>query len=120
MEVRIIGSRDKALLITKTAQDKKADDIVMMDMRRISSVTDFFIICSGASARSVRAIADSIMKTLDEAGYRVGHVEGYKHGLWVLLDYGGALVHIFYSPLRSFYQLEHLWGDAPLKHMGPE
>ena len=82
-------------------------------MKKISNITDFFIICSGNSTRQVKAIADHIIEKLKQSGHRVWHIEGYQHALWVLLDCGNTVVHIFHTPTRSFYDLERLWGDAP-------
>ncbi|UCB56549.1 MAG: ribosome silencing factor [Candidatus Omnitrophota bacterium] len=108
-----IKSRSKALFIAKTAQDKKAQDIVILDIRKASGITDFFIICSGTSARQVKAISDHIIERLKEQGQRAGHIEGYNHALWVLLDCGDIVVHVFHAPVRDFYDLERLWGDVP-------
>lgn len=82
-------------------------------MRKISDITDFFIICSGNSTRQVKAITDHIVEQLGQSGHRTSHIEGYQYALWVLLDYGDIVVHLFHSPTRRFYELERLWGDAP-------
>jgi ribosome-associated protein len=95
------------------AIDKKALDIVIYDLRKISSIADIFMICSGTSSRQVQAIADAIMEEMDNRGIRCHHVEGYEAGRWVLLDYNDVIVHIFYEETRRFYSLERLWGDAP-------
>ena len=101
-------------MIAKFAQGKKAQDVVILDMRKISNITDFFIICSGNSTRQVRATADYIIEQLKQLGKRPWHIEGYRYALWLLLDYGDVVVHIFHAPTRQFYDLERLWGDAPL------
>ncbi len=100
--------------ICSAASDKKARDIVTMDMRGLMSSTDCFIICSANTATQVRAIADNIEEKLDEAGVPVGHKEGYREGEWVLLDYGDAVAHVFRQESREYYALERLWGDAKL------
>ena len=108
-----IDSKKKALAIAKAASDKKALDIVTIDMRKIPSISDYFVIASGTSTTQVRAIADHIEKTLRKAGERVWHSEGASEALWVILDCGDVLAHIFYEDTRRFYDLERLWGDVP-------
>lgn len=84
-----------------------------MDLRKISSITDFFVILSGTSTRQVKALTDYAIQMLKQSGERVWHLEGYRHALWVLLDAGDVVVHVFTPALRDFYDLERLWGDAP-------
>lgn len=91
---------------------KKAMDVVVLDMRRLTSIADAFIICSGRSNRQVSALAEFIKKELKNKGKKALAVEGRKDGHWVLLDYGYVVIHIFYEPLRRFYDLEGLWADA--------
>ena len=100
--------------ICKAASDKKASDIVTMDMRGISPSTDYFVICSANTATQVRAIADSIEEQLGEAGVDFLHKEGYREGEWVLMDYGDVVAHVFMQEAREYYALEQLWGDAKL------
>lgn len=95
------------------ASDKKARDIVILDMTGISSVTDYYVICSGGSPRQVQAIADSIEELLSQDGIEPLHIEGYREGQWILLDYGSCVAHVFVESDREFYNLERLWGDAP-------
>ena len=83
-----------------------------MDMRAVSDITDFFIICIGSSTRMVKTIADNVVEKLEASGNKVEHIEGRKEGLWILLDYGGVVAHIFYKSIREFYNLERLWADA--------
>ena len=94
------------------AEDKKAVDIVLLDLRKAGAFADFFLICSGANARQIRAIADAVMDALAAAGSRPAHVEGYERSEWVLLDYFDFIVHIFAPGTRQFYGLERLWGNA--------
>ena len=94
------------------AEDKKALDVVLLDLRKAAGFADHFLICSGGNARQVRAIADGIMKALAEDGARPAHVEGYERSEWVLLDYFDFIVHIFAPETRLFYGLERLWGNA--------
>jgi len=91
---------------------KKAMDVVVLDLRKLSSIADVFIICSGRSNRQVSAIAEHIQVDLKKHGITPLSVEGKKEGHWVLLDYGHVIIHVFYEPVRSFYDLEGLWIDA--------
>lgn len=98
----------------KAVMGKKATDLVVLDVRGLTSIADFFIICSGSSNRQVMAIAESIKVDLKKHGIKTLNVEGIKEGRWVLLDYGHIIIHVFYEPLRSFYDLEGLWTDAKI------
>lgn len=91
---------------------KKALDLVVLDVRNLTSVADAFIICSGQSNRQVMAIAESVQKELKKQKILPLSVEGAGEGHWVLLDYGHVIIHVFYEPVRSFYDLEGLWMDA--------
>ena len=92
--------------------DNKASDVVMLDLKGVSDMTDFFVIASGTSDTHVRSTAQHVMDELRKEGVRVSHVEGLEQGRWVLLDYVDFVVHVFHPTLRQFYQLERLWGDA--------
>ena len=93
--------------------ERKAADGVVLDLRSLSDATDFFIVVSGTSDTHVRAIAEHVLASLAGHGVRAHHVEGLTQGRWVLLDFVDFVVHVFHPSLRSFYQLEGLWGDAP-------
>lgn len=94
------------------ALSKKAEDIVVLDVRRDATFTDYFLIVSGTNQKQLLAIADAVLDTLREGGARPLHTEGYPRREWILLDYGGLVVHIFTPRSRSFYDLERLWGGA--------
>jgi ribosome-associated protein len=94
------------------ADDKKANDLVVLDLRQAAGFTDYFIICSGTNARQIRAIADGIVEALAEQGAKPAHVEGYDRSEWILLDYFDFIVHVFATETRAFYGLERLWGNA--------
>jgi len=96
----------------KAALGKKAIGLIALDVRNLTSVADAFIICSGRSNRQVTAIGEHIKQNLKEQGIKPLSVEGMKEGRWMLLDYGHIIIHIFYEPVRSFYDLEGLWIDA--------
>ena len=99
--------------------DRKANDVVLMDLRKLSSATDFFLIASGTSDTHVAAIADHVVEELKKTGSRPLNVEGQRGGRWILIDYFSFVVHVFHPAAREFYQLERLWGDAPTHHMDP-
>ncbi|MFZ0240877.1 MAG: ribosome silencing factor [Desulfobacterales bacterium] len=91
---------------------KKAENLIVLDVRELTSVADAFIICSGRSNRQVQAIADHIQAELKKQHKKPLSVEGLSEGHWALLDYGDVIIHIFYEPVRLFYDLEGLWMDA--------
>lgn len=95
------------------ALDRKAQDVVALDLRGVSSATDFFVLATGTSDIQVRAIAEHVVETLAKEGHRPLHVEGLDRARWVLLDFVEFVVHVFHPQARDFYQLELLWGDAP-------
>ena len=95
------------------ARELKALDVVGLDLRGISSATDFFLLASGRSDVQVRAIAEHVVEELRKEGVRPAHTEGLQGGRWVLVDYIDFVVHVFHPHARDFYQLESLWGDAP-------
>jgi ribosome-associated protein len=94
------------------AEDKKAVDLVVLDLRKAAGFTDFFLMASGTNTRQVRAIADGVMEALAEEGVKPAHVEGYDRSEWILLDYFDFIVHVFAPETRVFYGLERLWGNA--------
>jgi ribosome-associated protein len=105
--------------ICEAATDKKADEIVILEMDRRSAFCDAFVILSAPSSVRVKAIVDHIEGTLLSHGLRPLHKEGYAEASWVLLDYGAVVVHAFHSETRRYYSLEHLWGDAPKRVYQP-
>ncbi len=96
----------------QAAEDKKAFDVIVLDLRKAAGFTDFFIICSGGNTRQIHAIADGIVEALGEEGVKPAHVEGYDRSEWILLDYFDFVVHVFAQETRMFYGLERLWGNA--------
>jgi len=93
--------------------DKKALDVVLLDVRGLSSYADWFVLGSGESERQVGATAEHVQEKLSEEGYRTIGTEGFETGHWVLLDYGEVVVHLFSTEVRAFYDLDGLWADAP-------
>jgi ribosome-associated protein len=94
------------------AEDKKAVELVVLDLRKAAGFTDYFVICSGTNTRQVRAIADGVMAALAVEGVKPAFIEGYDRSEWVLLDYFDFIVHVFSPETRLFYGLERLWGNA--------
>ncbi len=103
--------------ISTLALSKKAYDVTIIDLRKLTSMTDFFVVCSADSDTQVRAIADTIKKGMQELGEEIWKTEGYSDGRWILLDFVDVVVHIFHKELRNFYNLEKLWGDAKFEHI---
>jgi ribosome-associated protein len=99
--------------------DRKALDVVALDLRGVSTATDFFLIATGTSDTHVGSIADHVVEGLKAAGTRPLHVEGERGGRWILVDYFSFVVHVFHPAARDFYQLERLWGDAPAHALTP-
>lgn len=100
--------------------DRKALDVTLLDLRKLSAATDFFLIATGRSDTHVSAIADQMVDELKNEGVRPVGVEGMRGGRWVLVDYVDFVVHVFHPAAREFYQLERLWGDAPVRVFDPE
>ncbi len=115
MDTKDSDSYTLAKQIISYAQDKKAHDIVLLDISELSSIADYFIICHGEADLHVKAIADKIMEGTSEQGTDVWHYEGYEYFHWVLLDYVDVVVHIFLQDYRKYYNLERLWGDAEIE-----
>ena len=108
------------VMALSAASEKKAMNVVVLDLREIASFTDYFVIASGANERQVQAISDEVVETLKKAGTPVMRTEGYKTAEWILLDYGDFVVHIFNEKARSFYDLERLWRESKRVSLPPE
>jgi len=104
--------RQLALLAAEVCGDKKAKDIVVLDVRKITTISDYFIICSTSNERQARAIADDLRVRMKELGKRELGVEGVADGRWVLQDFADIVVHVFHESQREFYDIEGLWADA--------
>lgn len=113
-----LTSRNLASLAGKLAFEKKATDIKILDLRKISNISDFFVVCSAKVDVHLKAIADNIVEQLEKKGVKIWHNEGYPQGRWIILDYVDVVVHIFLEQARKFYNLEGLWGDAPVQELG--
>lgn len=113
--MKAIHTKRKTELIIKAALAKKAKDLLLIDLKKIGTICDYFIIASGDSTVQIDTIADNIEKELLSHGCRLWHREGSGEALWILLDYGDIVVHIFHREARGFYNLEKLWHDGPQK-----
>jgi ribosome-associated protein len=114
-----IAPKALARKIIKIVWGKKAEDVVLLDLRKISSVTDYFVICSVGSDVQARVVADAVVEGFRGTGV-VSHVEGYESGRWILIDCFGVVLHVFRPEVREFYGLERLWGDAPREEFADE
>lgn len=106
-------TRDLLLTAVQAADDKKAENIVALNMKGISLIADYFVICHGNSDKQVQAIVREIKEKVEEKGLDVKRLEGFDEARWVLVDLGDVVVHVFHRDERSYYNLERLWGDAP-------
>ncbi|MBN2062907.1 MAG: ribosome silencing factor [Deltaproteobacteria bacterium] len=109
---------DKALLASKLIKERKAIDPVLFEVAKLSSITDYFLIASGNSSRQVQAISRHLARRMREKGYKAYGIEGENEGQWILMDYGDLVIHIFFNPVREFYNLEGLWIEAPRIEIG--
>ncbi|OGR00959.1 MAG: ribosome silencing factor [Deltaproteobacteria bacterium RIFOXYD12_FULL_55_16] len=114
------SSLELARFAALAALEKKAEDLVVLDVRGLSSIADFFVIMTGRSTRHVQGLAQAVDEALRHKNVKDGNTEGLNEGHWVLLDYNDVIVHIFYSEDRSFYNIEGLWHDAPRVEIAPE
>lgn len=103
---------ERVKTIVKTLDEKKAQNIEVLKLSDVTTLADYFIICTGTSSTHVKTLADEVDEKIDAAGELTYHKEGYQSASWVLLDYGDVVVHVFYGETRDFYNLEHLWSDS--------
>lgn len=104
--------KDTAELIAKVLDSKKGTEIRVLDTEAVTTLADYFVICTATSRTHIKALADETEKALKEQGIPLHHMEGYRGGTWVLLDFASVVVHLFSAEARSFYCLERLWNDA--------
>ncbi|MBS4209043.1 ribosome silencing factor [Bacillus sp. FJAT-50079] len=110
-----MNTKELLKTVVKAADDKRAEDIVVLNMEGISLIADYFMICHGNSDKQVQAIARELREAAHEAGIEVKSMEGFDEAKWVLVDMGNIIAHIFHRDERSYYNLERLWGDAPIE-----
>ncbi|MBN1106472.1 MAG: ribosome silencing factor [Deltaproteobacteria bacterium] len=113
-----MNSLDKAILCLKIIKERKAIDPILFDVGNLTSITEYFLVASGNSSRQVQAIAKHVSRRMKEEGFKVFGIEGEAQGQWVLIDYSDVVIHIFYQPVREFYDLEGLWIEAPRVETG--
>ena len=116
-KAKVVSSSNLAARIAQFALDKKAENVVSLNVKNITNITDEFVICSSDTNIQVKAIADSIRKNTDHKPVRI---EGYEHLNWVLLDYIDVIVHVFKTSERNYYNIEKLWGDASIREFSDE
>ncbi len=114
------GNQNDAQRISELMLEKKAVDIIMIDVRKITTLTDFFVVCTSESEPQTRAITDHINQKMKEEGVKSWHIEGYEHLDWVLIDFVHIVVHIFSKETREFYEFERLWADGKVTHVKDE
>ncbi|MFL6216610.1 MAG: ribosome silencing factor [Blastocatellia bacterium] len=107
-----LETEEAVMMAARAAADKKAADMIILDLRDVAQFTEFFLICTANNPRQVQAVTDAIEESLRQAGKRPTHIEGYAAAEWVLLDYGDFIAHVFSPASRRFYDLERLWRDA--------
>lgn len=110
--IKTLDSREIAILCARIADDKKAEDILIFDVKNLTFIADFFVICSGLNSRQLQSIAGEIELKLHSYGIHWVGIQGYSDARWILMDYGDVIVHLFDRDMRHFYDLELLWGDA--------
>lgn len=115
-----MSAYDVLSLAVQAADDKKAEDIVALNMKGISLMADYFLICHGNNEKQVQAIAREIKEKAEENGMNIKRMEGFDEAKWVLVDLGDVIAHVFHREERSYYNLEKLWGDAPLEDLNSE
>jgi ribosome-associated protein len=108
----MMTSLEMAQEIVKTLDDKKASDITLLEIEKLTVLADYFVICTGTSTTHIRAMSDEVERALAAREITAHHVEGYLSGGWVLMDFGGVVVHLFLKDMREFYMLERMWSDA--------
>ena len=121
--VSSVTTRESAQRVQRAGQlclDMKANDVVLLNLRGVTDMTDYFVIASGTSDTHVRSIGQHVVEEMKKAGLTVHHTEGLQQGRWVLLDFFDFVVHIFHPTLRSFYQIERLWSDAEVVSLGQQ
>lgn len=110
---RLPNASERAILAARIANDNKAKDVLILDLRGLTPLFDFFVICTGTSKRQIRTVADEVDDAMRALGDKRIGIEGYEASQWILQDYGDVILHVFEPSKRSYYELEELWTDAP-------
>ncbi len=117
---RPADAKELALLCAAAAHDKKAADMLLMEVAELTGYADYFLVVSARSTRQAAAIAENVLRVLKKAGRPPSGREGFSEGRWILLDFGEVVVHVFHQPVREFFDLDSLWGDAPRVELDPQ
>lgn len=111
---QLLSSKQAATVAVRALDDKKAMNLMMLEVKSVTTLTEYMILATGTSDTHIRALCDEVEKKMEEAGETVFHREGYRGDTWIVMDFCGVMVHVFTEEQRKFYDLERLWGDAPL------
>ena len=111
---QLLSSKQAATVAVRALDDKKAMNLMMLEVKSVTTLTEYMILATGTSDTHIRALCDEVEKKMEEAGETVFHREGYRGDTWIVMDFCGVMVHVFTDEQRKFYDLERLWGDAPL------
>ncbi len=114
----MLSAKEAAVIAAKALDSKKAQNLMMLDVKAVTTLTEYMLIATGTSDTHLRALCDEVEKKMEEAGERVWHREGYRGDTWIVMDFCGVMVHVFTQEQRKFYDLERLWGDAPVVDLG--
>ena len=111
---RLLSAKEAAVIAARALDSKKALNLIMLEVRGVTTIAEYMVICTGTSDTHLRSLCDEVEKKMEEAGERVWHREGYRGDTWIVMDFCGVIVHVFTAEQRKFYDLERLWGDAPI------
>ena len=110
----MLTSKEAAIIAAKALDSKKAVNLMLLEVRSVTALTEYMLLATGTSDTHLRALCDEVEKKMEEAGETVWHREGYRGDTWIVMDFSGVMVHVFTQEQRKFYDLERLWGDAPV------
>ncbi len=110
----MLSAKETAIVAAKALDDKKAQNLILLEVRSVTALTEYMLLATGTSDTHLRTLSDEVEKKMEEAGETVCHREGFRGDTWIVMDFSGVMVHIFTAETRKFYDLERLWGDAPL------
>lgn len=110
----MLSAKEAAIVAAKALDDKKAQNLMLLEVRSVTALTEYMLLATGTSDTHLRALSDEVEKKMEEAGETAYHREGFRGDTWIVMDFSGVMVHIFTAETRKFYDLERLWGDAPV------
>lgn len=115
----MLTSKEAAIIAAKALDSKKAQNLMLLEVRAITALTEYMLIATGNTDNHIRSLCDEVEKKMNEAGEKVYHREGFRGDTWIVMDFSGVIVHVFTGEQRKFYDLERLWGDAPMVDLTP-